>query len=80
MLCELPTDYVYNNKTNKSYKAVNETKDLKQANDSCNQDGAILIEHRTVAEHKILDEMFGKCTPERTQVCLDFSQVCSLYL
>ena len=61
---QLPRDYVYNSVTNKSYKAVNETKDWEQANDSCSQDGATLIEHRTVAEHKVLDEMFGKCISE----------------
>ena len=70
VLCEVPTDYVYNNKTNKSYKAVNETKDWEQANESCIRDGATLIEHRTVAEHEALDEMFGKCTSEHQSLSL----------
>ena len=60
--CELPRDYVYNSVTDKSYKAVNETRGRNQAQDLCDQDGATLIEHRTVAEHEVLDEMFGKCT------------------
>ena len=63
--CELlPEDYVYNSATEKSYKAVNETQSWHQANYRCLHDRASLIEHRTVAEHKVLDEMFGKCTSE----------------
>ena len=62
--CEPPRDYVYNSVTEKSYKAFNETKNWHQANFLCLHDRASLIEHRTVAEHKVLDKMFGKCTSE----------------
>ena len=63
--CELlPKDYIYNSVTDKSYKAFNETRTYHHAYFGCRKDRATLIEHRTVAEHKVLDEMFGKCTSE----------------
>ena len=58
--CNSPSDYTYNNVTEKYYKVVTNQEFWNDASDACTTEGATLIEHRNVAEHQVLEQMFGK--------------------
>ena len=58
--CNSPSDYTYNNVTEKYYKIVKNQQFWEDASDDCTTEGATLIEHRNEAEHQVLKEMFSK--------------------
>ena len=58
--CNSPSDYTYNNVTEKYYKIVKNEQFWDDASDDCTTEGATLIEHRNEAQHQVLEEMFSK--------------------
>ena len=58
--CNSPSDYTYNNVTEKYYKVVTNQEFWNDASDACTIEGAKLIEHRNEAEHQVLEELFSK--------------------